>query len=351
MAPDIWGHFQVTAFFNYLFLSELRRFPSREHLFQTDKNKLHLGKIVQYYSVWYWKIVGKAREILDLSFCPCCWQQETKCQHFEVWKKNRTEPAFTDVLWGYIHYLITLADPMGRGAPETPGLISFIFMPFSAKFCQIIGFCPNWGVGSLCLNHKISSFGVVSSLSFNWPVRLVLRDFYPLRSKRTLTTATQMILVLYINTPSLFKRVWLSFVNWFLCFRNLENAAHFLHSSILQHLQKFIGWTWFKACKTVLLSNSALISLNFYRPQRSCGKVMFLHLSVFLFTGGGGSLSRRGSLSRGDSVRETPPRYSNMRAVRILLECIIFQKLFLHCECIRKEFLDNFLKLFLSNLI
>ena len=29
----------------------------------------------------------------------------------------------------------------------------------------------------------------------------------------------------------------------------------------------------------------------FYRPQRSCGKVMFLHLSVILFTGG--SLSGR----------------------------------------------------------
>ena len=51
-----------------------------------------------------------------------------------------------------------------------------------------------------------------------------------------------------------------------------------------------------------------------YRPQRSCGKVMFLHLSVILFMGE--SLSRgvsvqRGSLSRGVSVwgslsRETP---------------------------------------------
>ena len=134
MPPDIWGHFQVTAFFNYLFLSELRRFPSREHLFQTDKNKLHLGKIVQYYSVWYWNIVGKGREILDLSFCPCCWQQETKCQHFEVWKKNRTEPAFTDVLWGYIHYLITLADPIG-GAPETP---RSNFFHFHAVFGKIL---------------------------------------------------------------------------------------------------------------------------------------------------------------------------------------------------------------------
>ena len=26
--------------------------------------------------------------------------------------------------------------------------------------------------------------------------------------------------------------------------------------------------------------------LTYYRPQRSCGKVMFLHLSVILFTGG-----------------------------------------------------------------
>ena len=29
----------------------------------------------------------------------------------------------------------------------------------------------------------------------------------------------------------------------------------------------------------------------FYRPQRSCGKVMFLHLSVILSTGGGGCLA------------------------------------------------------------
>ena len=29
-------------------------------------------------------------------------------------------------------------------------------------------------------------------------------------------------------------------------------------------------------------------SVNFYRPQHSCGKVLFLHLSVILFTGGGG---------------------------------------------------------------
>ena len=63
-----------------------------------------------------------------------------------------------------------------------------------------------------------------------------------------------------------------------------------------------------------------------YHPQRSCGKVMFLHLSVILFTGGmsvpacitlcpGGvsdkgvsvqGVSVQGSLSRRVSVRETP---------------------------------------------
>ena len=58
--------------------------------------------------------------------------------------------------------------------------------------------------------------------------------------------------------------------------------------------------------------------------KRSCGKVMFLHLSVILFMGGilcpggvsvwqvsvrveGESLSKGWSLSRGVSVMETPP--------------------------------------------
>ena len=61
--------------------------------------------------------------------------------------------------------------------------------------------------------------------------------------------------------------------------------------------------------------------VDFYRPQRTCGKVMFLHLCVILFTGG--SLSRGVSV-KGErvSVRETP-LYGNVRAVRILLECIL----------------------------
>ena len=80
-----------------------------------------------------------------------------------------------------------------------------------------------------------------------------------------------------------------------------------------------------------------------YRPQRSCGKVMFLHLSVILFTGGfsvqGGSLSRgisvQGvSLSRlgvsvwgvsvqGGLCQGDPLPYGYVWAVCILLECIL----------------------------
>ena len=68
-------------------------------------------------------------------------------------------------------------------------------------------------------------------------------------------------------------------------------------------------------------------TIHFYRPQR--GKVMFLHVSVILFTGGSRSLSRgrgisipgglspgRGSLSRGVLSW-------GGRAVHILLECIL----------------------------
>ena len=103
----------------------------------------------------------------------------------------------------------------------------------------------------------------------------------------------------------------------------------------------------------------------YYRPQRSCGKVIFSQASVghsvhrgglcpgevsvrggFLSRGWGkvsvwgGSLSRgwgeglclEGSLSGGVSLRcrqrpdrDPPPLYGNERAVRILLECILVE--------------------------
>ena len=73
-----------------------------------------------------------------------------------------------------------------------------------------------------------------------------------------------------------------------------------------------------------------------YRPQQSCGKVMFLHPWVILFTGGvsvpacttghmtgGGLCPGKGGLSL---LLGRPPMYGNERAVRILPECILVSK-------------------------
>ena len=47
-------------------------------------------------------------------------------------------------------------------------------------------------------------------------------------------------------------------------------------------------YTFYYCCMTLKLAIiRQLVSLDFYRPQQSFGKVMFLHLSVILFTEGG----------------------------------------------------------------
>ena len=78
-----------------------------------------------------------------------------------------------------------------------------------------------------------------------------------------------------------------------------------------------------------------MILSNFYRPQRSWGKVMFLHVSVILFTGGGRPQYMLGytppprSRHQPPGSRQTPPEQcllgdtGNKRAIRILLECIL----------------------------
>ena len=84
--------------------------------------------------------------------------------------------------------------------------------------------------------------------------------------------------------------------------------------------------------------------------KRSCGKVMFLHLSVILFTrgvsvqGGGILCSWRGTLSReggGGSVQGgshvDPPPYGKQRAVRILLECFFVFLFFTDCTYYLQE--------------
>ena len=81
---------------------------------------------------------------------------------------------------------------------------------------------------------------------------------------------------------------------------------------------------------------------NYYRPQRSWGKVMFLHVSVILFTGGGlphcmlrytppdqkqAPTQSRHPLGSGTPGTRHPPAHcmlgdtGNKRAVCILLEC------------------------------
>ena len=87
----------------------------------------------------------------------------------------------------------------------------------------------------------------------------------------------------------------------------------------------------------------------YYRPQRSWGKVMFLHVSVILFTGGSRSLSMGGlcpggglcqgvSLS-GRGLCHGDPTYGNEQAVRILLECILIVQIFFVENCMKmKEF-------------
>ena len=72
------------------------------------------------------------------------------------------------------------------------------------------------------------------------------------------------------------------------------------------------------------------LKLYVYRPQRSCGKVMFLHVSVILFTGGGRQTPLAGRhplpppLGRHPRQADTTsPGLPLQSTVRILLECIL----------------------------
>ena len=108
---------------------------------------------------------------------------------------------------------------------------------------------------------------------------------------------------------------------------------------------------------------------NYYRPPRSCGKVMFLHLSVMLFTGMSATHTPpladppphldRHPLGRYPSPRQAPPlgkhpwantplgRHPlcsacwdtvNKRAVRILLECNLAREEFCRkFKCIKMK--------------
>ena len=87
-----------------------------------------------------------------------------------------------------------------------------------------------------------------------------------------------------------------------------------------------------------------VIEWDMYRPQRSWGKVMFLHVSVILFTGGSAPLHAwvhppPWADTLWDQATSPPPPppaqcmwgdMGNKRAVRILLDAILFKKWYHH---------------------
>ena len=92
-------------------------------------------------------------------------------------------------------------------------------------------------------------------------------------------------------------------------------------------------WEWTKIWGPKI--RHFLVLFN-YRPQRSWGKVMFLHVSVILSTGEGcllpGGVWSQGSLVLGGSGPRgvpdgDPPQWLLLRAVHILLECILVLKI------------------------
>ena len=84
-------------------------------------------------------------------------------------------------------------------------------------------------------------------------------------------------------------------------------------------LKSFLFCSVLRFADVRLYSHVLLKSPFFYRPQRSCGKVMFSQASVILFTGGGRAW--QGACVAGGCVWQE--RRPLQRMVRILLECII----------------------------
>ena len=119
---------------------------------------------------------------------------------------------------------------------------------------------------------------------------------------------------------------------------NFYSVSFYYEQSSLFNIQL---WNFPCDVSSIVLDSHIRLALHIYRPQRSWGKVIFSQASVILFTGGGvpgpgGGSSPRGVPDPGGVCswgwglvpggawwRPLPPGQLLLRAVRILLGCIL----------------------------
>ena len=117
-------------------------------------------------------------------------------------------------------------------------------------------------------------------------------------------------------------------------------ATYFLRRSIILFIKLRIVEQHDVNERFVTTTEVCTFVVYYYHPQHSCSKVIFLHLSAILSTGGGGFPSMHlGRHPQADTPRHTPPRQTPpwadtprqiplrrrllQQTVRILLECIL----------------------------
>ena len=139
------------------------------------------------------------------------------------------------------------------------------------------------------------------------PISTKMRENYDFILSNTQLTRPQH------NSPSVTFTVVTHMKCYFWSFRNFDS----LIPDAPELIGNFLEGEQDASCKRnafMMLIHADQVQrwYNYYRPQRSCGKVMFSQASVILFTGGGGV---------GQTHHPTL-----QRTVRILLECILVQK-------------------------
>ena len=142
-----------------------------------------------------------------------------------------------------------------------------------------------------------------------------------------------------ITQPKPLAKSW----NILLPILNFYSVSFYYEQSPLFNIQL---WNFPCDVSSIVFDSHIRLALHIYRPQRSWGKVIFSQASVILFTGGGclvlgGGLLPGGVTDPGGSALggvcswgwglvpgvpggdPSPPGQLLLRAVRILLECIL----------------------------